>query len=150
MLDPFTSLGVASGVLQFIDFASELLKSSTDIYTSSTGVTKENENLESVCVDLRDLAQNLITSSAHQLSADEALGHGGEALQKLAAECAGTADELVSVLQSLASKKHPQRKLISFYHALRGVWSKSKVKDLELRLDRYRNQLALRIAAITR
>lgn len=147
VLDPFTSLGVASGVVQFVDLALELLKNSKDIYQSSKGVTKENENLEAVCADLRVLSQKLCCPST---SGDGALGHGGEALQKLARDCANTADELISVLQSLSTKGHPQKKLNTFYHALRCVWSKSKVKDLELRLDRYRNQLAIRLVAITR
>lgn len=75
-------------IVQFVDLALELLKSSKDNYKSSRGLTKENKNLEAVCAYFRDFSRNLISPSANQLSVDGGLSHGSEPLQKLARDCA--------------------------------------------------------------
>lgn len=150
VLDPFTSLSLACNVVQFVDFTSKLLSQSKEIYDSAVGSTKDNEDLEEICTELRDLSQHIVTTSLSQASRFGALDNREQAIQKLAQECSATADELITALRSLSLNKHPRRRAASVYAALRTIWSRRKIEALEARMDKYRAQLAVNIIALTR
>lgn len=149
VLDPFTSLSLACTVVQFVDFTSKVLSESKEIYSSARGVTKDNEDLEEICTQLKDLSQHIVTSSS-QASTRGALDKREQAIQKLAQECSATAEELITALQSLSHHKHPRRRVVSIYIALRSVWSRRKIEELESKLNKYRDQLAVNIIQLTR
>ncbi|KAJ0115843.1 hypothetical protein J7T55_004012 [Diaporthe amygdali] len=149
VLDPFTSLSLACSVVQFVDFTSKLLSQSKEIYDSAVGSTKDSEDLEEICTELRDLSQHIVTTSSSQASRFGALDNREQAIQKLAQECSATADELITALRSLSLNKYPRRRAASVYAALRTVWSRRKIEALEARMDKYRDQLAVNIIALT-
>lgn len=57
MLDPLTALGVASNVIQLVDFASKVLSKAKDLRFH--GTTVDNTRLEALTVDMVFLCENL-------------------------------------------------------------------------------------------
>lgn len=58
-LDPFTALGLAGNLVQFVDFLYKLLSESKSLYASSIGASAENIILETVAKDLNLLTDKL-------------------------------------------------------------------------------------------
>ena len=55
MLDPFTSLSVASEVLQCVDFLGKFISQGYSLYKSTDGISKANAELESIVLSLDSL-----------------------------------------------------------------------------------------------
>jgi hypothetical protein len=76
VLDPFSALGVAGNIVQFVDFSSKLFSNSREAYRSPNGATVENEELmkatrelQALCVSLASVArmeQNLKAEGPHK------------------------------------------------------------------------------------
>lgn len=148
MLDPLSAIGLASSLVQFLDFAGKLLSSSYSAYKSIDGATNENRQLESVIQDVRSWSESLSNlpspTSAH-VSADE------RALQDLREECQRLAQELLSTLQSLKVKQDtPFRSLAVVGQSIRTAYKSDKIKKLEKDLAKIRAQINARLISITR
>jgi hypothetical protein len=146
VLDPFTALGLASNIVQFIDFASELFSKSKELAKSASGATKENEELEKATERLQRLCSDLkwscrAGSKAARRSDDEAV------LSELASECTATADDLLFALEGLRARGGT-RNLQSFRKALQTVWKKDKIREMETKLAAHRRELTLRLTAM--
>jgi hypothetical protein len=48
-MDPLSALGLASGIVQLIDFTTNLIRTGVEIHGSLDGETFGNQNLEQVC-----------------------------------------------------------------------------------------------------
>lgn len=59
MLDPWTSLSLATSIVQFIDFTAKLVSDSKDLYES--GKTVQHADLETVFKDLKEVSNALQT-----------------------------------------------------------------------------------------
>jgi hypothetical protein len=110
------ALGLASNVVQFVDFGLKLFSEAHELYKSTQGSRNEDLELESITLDLKRLAQNLHStakpspghSRPRKLSEDEAT------LQKLAIGCEELANELLKLLDDLKVKGPQNRKWKSF------------------------------------
>ena len=145
-MDPFSALGLASNVVQFIDFGSKLISESHTIYKSASGSSTGSIELELIYSDLNELTKGLqsATQSNRQLlSADEA------ALRQLADSCSTVATELLNVVNTLkVDKNSKHRKWQSFRQAIKSVWKQADIDNLQKRLADFRAQLTLRLVAI--
>jgi hypothetical protein len=135
-LDPFTALGLASNVVQFVDFTSKLISETREIYKagSSTG----NIELDAVTKDLQALTSGL---KVNPLSGNGAVDND---LASLAAQCNNVADELVGVLELLQAQG-TNTKWKSFTAALRNVMKNGEVEALVARIGRLQKQLNTRV-----
>ena len=146
VLDPFSALGLAGNIVQFVDFASKLFSKSKELYKSSSGATKENQELEDATDTLRRLCASLKkvdqggSKSAGRLN-DE------DVLRALANNCHVTANELLSALEDLRTRG-PHGKWQSFRQALRTAWKEDKILAMENKLASYRSQLTLQLSAM--
>jgi hypothetical protein len=61
MLDPLTALGVASHIVQFVDFTVKLISKSHEIYNSTDGALIANKDLEAIAAHLNRLTERLRT-----------------------------------------------------------------------------------------
>ncbi len=68
MLDPLTALGLASNVIQMVDFAAKLSNTLREIHTSTSRTTEENAAIESLSQSTKDAADGFIA----QLSSNSA------------------------------------------------------------------------------
>ena len=147
MLDPFTSLSLASAIIQFVDFSSKLVRKGTELYHSTA--LQEYVELEKVAVDLKDLNNNLSPAlppsgfHAKPLSKDET------ALTQLAAESRAISDELIAILSDL-KVRDPHQKWRSFRQALKCVRKKDKIRTLEKALDNLQGNINGRLLKIMR
>ncbi|KAI7158770.1 hypothetical protein KC349_g4614 [Hortaea werneckii] len=147
-MDPLSALSIGAAVLQFVDFGSRLLVNGYDAYHSVAGATTDNLELEKITQDLSSLCLalefNHVTSS-RVLSRDE------KDLLKLALDCRELASSLVQLLQSLKVKSGTRhRSWESIRQAIRSVWKKSEIEDLQARLERIRNEMDSRLLELIR
>lgn len=74
-VDPFTSIGLASSIVQFVEFSTKLITGAQDIHGSATSMTRENKNLESIVTEMKGLSSKLLRSTGPLKSEDDkALG----------------------------------------------------------------------------
>jgi hypothetical protein len=74
------ALGLASNIVQFIDFGITLFREGKELYESADGSNTKRLELETITADLHDIIQEL-EPTARPITKDEA------ALGRLAAEC---------------------------------------------------------------
>lgn len=149
MLDPFSALSVASNVVQFVSFSTELLSKSCELYSSTTGSTAKHTKLETLYQDLHQLSQKL-SSSSQSTSEEIECSPEEHALGRVADSCKETADELLSTIHGLKVTTGSRRKWRSFRQALKSVWKQQKIEALQKRLDAISGQFNLHFAAILR
>jgi ABC-type transporter Mla subunit MlaD len=128
-LDPFTSLGLASNIIQFVDFATKLIGESRTIYKSASDAGKDNLVLQAVTNDLSRLTNSIVTSN-----------NFSDDLRKLANETRSISAELSDVLEKLRSKRSKTR-WNSFIVAIREAWSQDKINSTSSRLSRLQAQV---------
>lgn len=132
MLDPLGALGLASAIVQFVDFSSSILKTGYETYHNFEGATQDNLDLEQLTGTLYKF-QSKLTASNHaggQQTDDEV------SLQELVTRCRDLARQLLQLLGDLKTKGHGLiRTWDSFRQACRSVGSKKKIARLEALLD---------------
>ena len=140
-MDPVAAIGLAGNIVQFVDFSWKLLSETRDLYDSSTGVSADNDVLESISSDLINLND--------ALTAPSTAGAIPNRLRHLASQCKGAAEELLEVLDKI-KVKGSHRKWKSFMQALRSVWKKEQIENLFKRMERLRNEMQIRLQLMLR
>jgi hypothetical protein len=149
-MDPVTALGVASSVVQLVDFTQGLFRSTYEIYKSASGRTETHINLQSITASLKTLTDNLARSVERATPAPdkEPSNHDAELLT-LCQKCRVVAEKLSSALEGLSTQKAQ-----SFWHsfgvALHTVWKKREIELLENELETFRQQISLQINVYVR
>lgn len=150
-MDPFSALSVATAVVQFIDFSSELIGGSREIYSSVSGQLQEHAELEQIGSSLANLSNDLKVSLSGNPPTNQ-LSPNDRELHSLCKQCEEIADELLEVLAQLKTQDNGKLKTRgersqwkSFLQALRSVWARERIGELQKRLDRFRAQLVLAI-----
>ncbi|CAN9452136.1 unnamed protein product [Alternaria sp. RS040] len=143
MLDPLIALGAVANVTQFVEFAIRILAKSHAIYNSANGSLVEYDDLSKVSGDVsvlsRKLQESLTTTAASSsLTADD------QALCDLCKGCIDVSQELTKALETLTGQGKPGR-FRSFRQALKSVWSKDDIDNLERRVKMYKEELNIRI-----
>ena len=134
-MEPLAVIGLVGNIVQFVDFSGRLVSKSAEIYRSSEGTLAENINIEAATEHLVLLNRKL---------KDGAIITGDGALENLCKLCSAVADELLGALDKIKVKGQ-QQKLGSIRKALRSIWSKEKIGELEQRLARFREELKLHV-----
>ncbi|KAF4632438.1 hypothetical protein G7Y89_g5698 [Cudoniella acicularis] len=137
-MEALAVLGVASNILQVIDFSSKLVIAATEIHKART--TLQHADLQSAATDLKSLNSKLTTS----LNSSGALTEENTELHQLANESILIADELVLLLDSVNAGPNPGR-LESFRKATKTAWKRNKIEASAKRLESIREQIQFRI-----
>ncbi|RDL35943.1 uncharacterized protein BP5553_06555 [Venustampulla echinocandica] len=111
-MDPFTALGVAGNIVQFVDFAAKLISKSREIYHSVDGASSQHLDLQEIASNLNRLNGRLQEDLRHQIvstTAYPSLGHGGSGraekeLGVINTKCAEEAGKLISALKVIRVK----------------------------------------------
>jgi hypothetical protein len=137
MLDPLTAVSLASAIVQFVDFASKVIRGASEIYNSADGALRDNAELEDSTTKInqlndRILVPSTVTNTGGTLAEDTAL-------TELASTSKVVADELLSLLQDFRSVRRSgsHRKWESFRKAVlaQTPWNKDKIQRLESKLN---------------
>lgn len=100
MAEALAALGLASNIVQFVSFASDLISKSHDISKSANGRFVENLELEAITSTLHKLNHGLSRPVATGASSSPA----EKGLQELCNGCENVTEELLEVVQSLKSQ----------------------------------------------
>lgn len=150
VVDPFTALGVAGNIVQFVDFSTRLFYASHEISRSTSGTTKENKELSNITTHLQQLCDQLLvlpTPSGPHLDPSPEAG----VLRTLANDCKAAGEELLVALRTLElNGQHKKRKWDSVRIALATVWKKGDIDAMSKRLESYKSILALHLAQHSR
>ena len=152
VLETIAAVGLASSIVQFVAFIFETLSKSREVCVSVSGITAEY-------TDLRTIAQDLV-SLRDQLGAHE---NAIPNLSPISVQCVSIAQEILAAIVKIQQKFMPHyqnptaavttrsstnlippsncKKWKSFRAALKCVWKKPKLTELQLRLERLRDEL---------
>lgn len=135
-MEALATIGLVGNIVQFVDFGSELIDKSIELYHSYDGALAENVDIEAAAKHLAVLIKKL---------EDDAIVTGDEALQDLSRSCRNAANDLLAALNTVKVKNTQQKKWESIRKALRSVWSKEKIGELEQRLAKFKEELNLHV-----
>ena len=134
-MEALAAIGLVGNIVQFVDFGGELIAKSVQLYRSYDGALPENVDIDVVTKHLAVLIKKL---------EDDAILVGDGALQNLSRSCKKAADDLLAALNTV-KVKNTQQKWESIRKALRSVWSKEKIRELERRLAKFKEELNLHV-----
>ena len=147
-MDPLTALGVASNVIQIVDFSTRLVSKSQKIYKSGDGTLAENVDTETVAKDLR-LLNSKLEVSFNASKSSGVINQDDQSLLHLCEKCHVLSDELLLKLEKLkVIGKH--RKWKSARQALKSVCGKGDIEQFGSRLVVYRDEINLNITVSLR
>ncbi|KAK0718642.1 hypothetical protein B0T26DRAFT_626372, partial [Lasiosphaeria miniovina] len=146
-MDPLSAVGLASAILNFLDFSWSLVTSAKELHRSGRGTTRENARIGSIVGDLQDYSLELSVTGESQTRNRLPSKHE-KALRDLAQSCAALSAELEDILGRLRGVKN------SKWQSLRTTWAsmrkKSEIASIEARLGQYRAQMNTRLLAMLR
>jgi len=134
-MDILTAIGLVGNIVQFVDFGSKLISKSVELYRSGEGALGENIDTETATYHLLLLNDKL---------KDTATSTGDKTLLDLCEACHTVARDLLEALDKV-KVKGKQQKWKSIRKALRSVWSKEDIEELERRLEKLRTELNLHV-----
>jgi len=155
-MDPLTALSLADTIVQFVDYASKIIRGTKHIYKSTSGALSANKDLEERTRALSDLATKLkqpvqpplydaSAKAASNLSPDSAY----PILQDLCKKCGEEADQLLARLEGLkVNGKHRVWK--SFQLAVKAAWAQREVDEISKRLSEYQKLLEMHVVSTIR
>jgi hypothetical protein len=142
VVDPFTAVSLAGNIVQFLDFACKLFSEAHELSKSTTGQSTAHQEIQNACNYLSEFSGQLSTS--HFDSNPQNLTSGEKAIVELAASCRSTSNELSAMIQKLQLKPNTNhRSYQSLLQAVRGAWKKSKIEELQRKLNNHRRDLTL-------
>ncbi|KAK2775626.1 hypothetical protein CKAH01_03512 [Colletotrichum kahawae] len=134
-MDPLTAIGLASNILSFIDFSSNLVRDAAKIYQSASGLPEE---LEDVAIITGNLESHMGRLSPPALS--PSASPDDKALATLVGNCQKTCGELRQLVERIKGKGVGSRR-DSFRVAWRSLRGKGKLEELEKRIEKYQTQI---------
>lgn len=142
-MDPLTAIGLASSIVQFVDYGTKLIGGAREIYYSTTGTTAENATLETVVKEIQFWSVRLRTPPSSVLSREE------KGICTLAAECQQISQEILDLIHRIKLKRDKSR-IDAFIAALKEKQHEKEKAELQGRLEKCRNQLAVQVEALDR
>lgn len=142
-MDPPSALSLASGIVQLISFAGNLVSAGNEIYRATDGDLLENKDSEEVARDLRELSSQ-VSKTQSSLLTGQKLEPEEWRLGIIAGNCTGIATELVTRLDKL-KVQGKKRHIKSYKQALMSVWQKDELEKIADRLKKYQRELNTRI-----
>jgi len=138
-MDPFTALGLAAAVVQFVDFGIEIFHKSNEILTSATGGSVDNTSIIDTTRDLQFLLEK-IKESQPKIPRSTILPPDQASLNDLVDNCNDIGDDLLKLARKGAIGPGAGRRK-SLAAALSTVWSAKQIKEKSDRLEKYQKQL---------
>ena len=167
-MEALAALGLASNVVQFVQFVSELISTGTEIAGSVQGTSQRTLELEEVYKSLSDLSSRLHCGGNSRQNNDDTSGLRGllvhridlsqrvelqshiQSLERLAGDCNLLCEQLLGTIQKLRVQGTSYRPFKSFIAALKTAWNVKKIRDLEERIDQYQKTISLHFFPLLR
>jgi hypothetical protein len=141
-MEPLSALGIATAVVQFLDFTANVVSGTHKIYVNSPDHAHRNIDLKQISTSLvtlnDEITNSLDTAHTQQRSVRD------QQLDGLARRCNELGNRLLATLERLESNR--KRTLWgSFRLALRSVWSESELESMEKALEGYQRQISMHL-----
>ncbi|KAK2809166.1 hypothetical protein FQN50_004001 [Emmonsiellopsis sp. PD_5] len=136
-MDPFTALGLAANVIQFVDFAWKLLTETREIGKSIDGYSEENRSLATIISDI-----TLSDAAIATITTDD------PGLQQIIRQCQTLSTKLMDVLEKLRVDQS-QSGWSNFKTALKGVWNKREIESVFETISRLRMRVLEHLSTLT-
>ncbi|QIX02212.1 hypothetical protein AMS68_007729 [Peltaster fructicola] len=148
-MDPFSALNVACAVVQFVGFASQILKAGYDKHHSTNGATAADMTIEALTIELQTICEDLLTSPT--TTDDDLLSDDERTLQKVVHRCKSKAEELEDLLHDVRVRNDRLHKgLDSIRQAIRREIKSGKIESLQKELDQIQQEVNTVLLAIIR
>lgn len=140
MAEALVAIGYISSIVQLVDICGKCVSKSVEVYQSSSGILDENAAVECAVKHIESLRGEV---EAGAVSAPD------RSLQELCRAVSRAGADLLEALAKLKVQGNKTR-WKSIRKALKSVWSKEEIRDLEHRLSSFREELNLHITVRTR
>ncbi|KAI0451778.1 hypothetical protein F5B21DRAFT_486120 [Xylaria acuta] len=161
-MEALAALGLASNIVQFLDFTWRLVSATGEIRNSASGATERVIELDKIFVRLSafcsdflkrpDAADNddeakrvqlLFSNPESDLQRQIIIQSHTKSLQALTTDCIALCQQLLAVTSKLQARGGSCHRFRSFKTALRTLWDEKKMTDLEERLKRHQRAISL-------
>ena len=167
-METLAAVGLASNVMQFVGFISELISLGSEIHNSVDGSSERMLELQSIYQSLsgfntalkdgkgRKTSENALTlqgfkyGGGSESRSQSSISIHVNALHTLAAECDDVCQQLLDTVQKISVKGGHRQPFRSFKAALKTMWDNKKIVGLEERLDRFQRMISLHFYPILR
>lgn len=131
MAEALAAFGLASNIVQFVDFGIKLVSCGAELYSSAEGASKENTIMEKITLDIKRNTQNLASGGVNH----------DEALRDLVKACNELARDLLAVLGTLKIDVKKNRRMETMRKSLKNFQKRREIKDIYNRLCKVRDQI---------
>lgn len=131
VLEALAALGLASNILQFIDFSYKLVSGANEIANSATGTSAQHETFETVSQSLIQLVDNIDATSPSQMPPE---------IRTLAAQARDLAQSFIAKLEEL-KLKGAKNALSCVFQAIKEANQSDKLLALKKRLNMLQRSL---------
>jgi hypothetical protein len=143
-MDPIAAVGLASGILTFVDAGTKLIKTAYAIHNSLDGILDDNRHREGIAGTVQDAASRLEITGNAPLTKEQ------QSLADLAKRCKAISKDLIQLLDNTKPKGSSFKAFNALRYAVRANKNKKLIGDLEGQLKSYRDQLSLALIDISR
>jgi hypothetical protein len=143
-MDPFAALGAAAAIAGFVQMGVSLVSKASDIYSSASGMPKEDEQLDFVIGELSKVSESVLFKKPASQQTD-----AEKALVVVAEKCKHLSDKILLILKRTKAKD-PNSKRQSAIAALKSMWNDKEKKELKKDADDCRNLLHLQLTLVMR
>ncbi|KAG5818771.1 hypothetical protein H9Q74_000936 [Fusarium xylarioides] len=143
-MDPVSAIGLASGILTFVEAGLKLVKIAYNIHNSLDGVLDDNRHRESITSEVGKAALRLDVAGNARLTPEQ------ESLSDLAKKCKATSRELFKALNEVKPKQISSNPFKSLRYAVKANVKAKDIEGLETQLKDYRDQLILALVEFSR
>lgn len=139
IMDPMSIISLTGNIIQFIQFAAQLVSKGRKISESKEGALIDHVDLSATATHLVDLSKH-VTSSLRTLNSSRSPSETDQKLRAVCQECSTIASELIGVLERL--RLHDRRsKWRSTRQAFKSICGQKTVNNLKARLESFRGVL---------
>ncbi|KAJ9414347.1 hypothetical protein QL093DRAFT_2569198 [Fusarium oxysporum] len=143
-MDPVSAIGLASGILTFVEAGLKLVKIAYNIHNSLDGVLDDNRHCENVTSEVSKAALRLEVADNARLTPEQ------ESLSDLARKCKATSTDLVKALNQVKPKQSSSNPFKLLRYAVKAEIKAKDISELENQLKDYRDQLILALVEFSR
>lgn len=148
-MEALAAVGLASSIVQFVDFATKIISKGYQYQRSADGVLDENAELQAVADSLDQLSKLLVTSKEKSFPSTRMIKKSkeNEALKTVAMECQSIANVLSIAVDRLRISGN-RTKWKSFRQALKSQWRKEEIEATLRRLRLAREDLIVHLLVV--
>lgn len=145
-------VGLASNVLQFLEFGMKVSSKAKALYNSASGATVDHEALETDTLRLTTLVEQVKQSRAasRRQAHSSSSSNADKTLWETAASCDQTAKDLIALLGGLKVKSQSRSRFgRAFLQAFKGEFVEDRIKSAESRLAKLHAALFLSVQVVS-